>query len=34
MMAAMLLASLPLFVVFLLLQDYLISAVRIQGTTG
>ncbi|WP_101295580.1 carbohydrate ABC transporter permease [Halegenticoccus soli] len=34
MMAATMLASLPLFVVFLLLQDYLISAVRIQGTTG
>lgn len=34
MMAATLLASLPLFVVFLLLQDYLIDAVKIQGTTG
>ncbi|WP_224450323.1 carbohydrate ABC transporter permease [Haloprofundus salilacus] len=34
MMAATLLASLPLFIVFLLLQDYLISAVSIQGTTG
>ncbi|WP_254546713.1 carbohydrate ABC transporter permease [Halomarina pelagica] len=33
-MAATLIASLPLFVVFLLLQDYLIDAVQIQGTTG
>lgn len=33
-MAATLIASLPLFVVFLLLQDYLIDAIQIQGTTG
>lgn len=34
MMAATLIASLPLFVVFLLLQDYLINAIQIQGTKG
>jgi multiple sugar transport system permease protein len=33
-MASTLVASFPLFVVFLLLQDYLINAVQIQGTTG
>lgn len=33
-MAATFIASLPLFVVFLVLQDYLIDAVQIQGTTG
>ncbi|WP_306060590.1 carbohydrate ABC transporter permease [Natronococcus wangiae] len=34
MMAATVVASLPLFVVFLILQDHLINAVKIQGTTG
>ncbi|MFC4550022.1 MULTISPECIES: carbohydrate ABC transporter permease [Halorussus] len=33
-MAATLIASLPLFIVFLMLQDYLINAIQIQGTTG
>ncbi|WP_227356533.1 carbohydrate ABC transporter permease [Haladaptatus salinisoli] len=34
MMAATFIASLPLFVVFLLLQDHLINAIQIQGTKG
>jgi multiple sugar transport system permease protein len=33
-MAGTFLAVLPLFVVFLILQEHLVNAVQMQGTTG